>query len=139
MRFVTTSAVLLASLAVAACGDSSEDTAKTTVCNARADISKQVDQLKALTPSTFTTEAASKSLSAIRSDLNDIKGAQSDLSDDRRQQVQQANQQFAGKVQDLVKQVFRSTSAADAKSQMTAAFQDLADTYKQTYARVDCS
>jgi len=140
MRFVTISAVALASFAAAACGgSSSEDTAKTTVCNARADISKQVDQLKALTPATFTTEAASKSLSAIRSDLNDIKGAQSDLSDDRRQQVQQANQQFAGKVQDLVKQVFRSTSAADAKSQMTAGFQDLANTYKQTYARVDCS
>ena len=140
MRFVTLSVILLASFAVAACGgSSSEDTAKSTVCNARADISKQVDQLKALTPATFTREAASKSLTAIRSDLNDIKGAQSDLSDDRRQQVQQANQQFAGKIQDLVKQVFRSTSAAEAKSQMTSAFQDLAATYKQTYARVDCT
>ena len=138
MRFVTTSAVLLASFAVA-CGSSSEDTAKSTVCDARADISKQVDQLKALTPATFTTDAATKSLSAIRSDLKDIKNAQSELSDDRRQQVQQANQEFSGKVQDLVKQVFRSTSGADAKSQMTAGFQDLADTYKQTYARVDCS
>jgi|SRR4051795_123593 len=140
MRLVTTSAIVLASLAAAACGgSSSEDTAKSTVCNARADISKQVDQLKALTPATFTTAAASDSLSAIRSDLNDIKDAQSELSDDRRQQVQQANQQFSGQVQDLVKQVFRSASAADAKTQMTAAFQDLADTYKQTYARVDCS
>jgi len=140
MRFVTTSAVVLASFAAAACGgSSSEDTAKSTVCNARADISKQVDQLTALTPATFTTEAASKGLSAIRSDLKDIKNAQSELSDDRRQQVQQANQEFSGKVQDLVKQVFRSTSAADAKSQMTTAFQGLADTYKQTYARVDCT
>src|SRR3954451_24325499 len=117
MRFATTSAVLLLSIAMGACGgDSKEETATTTVCNARTDISKEVDQLKAMTPSTFTTAAVSKSLSAIRSDLNDIKGAQSDLTDDRRQQVQQANEAFTGKVQDVAKQVFRSTSAADAKS-----------------------
>jgi uncharacterized protein YjbJ (UPF0337 family) len=139
MRFATTSAVLLASIAVASCGESSEDKAQTQVCNARADISKQVDQLKGMTAATFTTEAASKSLSAIRSDLQDIKSAQGDLSDDRRQQVQQANQEFSGQVQDVLKQVFRSTSAGEAKSELTSAFQQLADSYKQTYARVDCS
>jgi PPE-repeat protein len=140
MRYTTLSAVVLASLAVAACGgDSKEEAAKNTVCNARADISKQVDQLKGMTASTFTTSAASKSLSEIRSSLSDIKNAQSDLADDRRAAVEQANQKFAGQVQDVVKQVFRSTSAADAKTQLTTAFQQLADTYQQTYARIDCS
>jgi len=138
MRLATTSAVLLVSIAAAGCGESSEDKAQTTVCNARASISKQVDQLKAMTPATFTTAAASKSLSAIRSDLKDIADAQGDLADDRRQQVQQANQEFAGKVRDTLTQVFRSTSGADAKNQVTGALQQLATTYKQTYARVDC-
>jgi hypothetical protein len=138
MRFATTSAVLLVSIAAAACGESSEDKAQTTVCNARASISKQVDQLKAMTPATFTTAAASKSLSAIRSDLKDIADAQGDLADDRRQQVQQANQEFAGKVRDTLTQVFRSTSGADAKNEVTGALQQLATTYQQTYARVDC-
>src|SRR5215211_4077029 len=126
MRFATTSAVLLVSIAAAACGESSEDKAQTTVCNARASISKQVDQLKAMTPATFTTAAASKSLSAIRSDLKDIADAQGDLADDRRQQVQQANQEFAGKVRDTLSQVFKSTSGADAKNEITAALQQLA-------------
>jgi hypothetical protein len=140
MRFATTSALLLATVALGACGGSSdEDQAKSTVCSARADISKQVDQLKALTPATFTTAAASKSLAAIRSDLSDIKGAQENLSDDRRQQVKQANQEFAGEVQDLAKQVFRSVSGSQAKSELTGSLQQLANTYKQTYARVDCS
>src|SRR5690348_15166841 len=140
MRFATTSALLLATVALGACGGSSdEDQAKSTVCSARADISKQVDQLKTLTPATFTTAAASKSLSAIRSDLNDIKGARENLSDDRRKQVQQANQEFAGKVQDIAKQVFRSTSGAQAKSEITSSLQQLAQTYRQTYARIDCS
>ena len=136
MRITTLSAVLLASLALAACGgDSKAEAAKSTVCNARADISKQVDQLKGMTASTFTTGAASKSLSAIRSRLGDIKGAQGDLADDRRQAVQQANKKFAARCRSVVKQVFRSTSAAEAKTQLTSAFQQLADTYKQTYAQ----
>jgi hypothetical protein len=139
MRFATTFAVLLASIAVVACGESSEDKAQTQVCDARADISKQVDTLKGMTPATFTTDEAAKSLSAIRSDLRDITEAQSDLADYRRQQVQQANQQFAGTVQDVLGQVLRSTAAGDAKSELTAAVQQLASSYDQTYARVDCS
>jgi len=140
IRFATTCALLLAALAVAACGgDSKAEAAQNTVCDARADISKQVDQLKGLTPATFTTEAASKSLNAIRSDLKDIAGAREDLSDDRRQEVEQANQQFAGQVSDIVKQVFRSSTAADSKTQLTSAFQQLADTYQKSYARIDCS
>jgi hypothetical protein len=139
MRFATTSAVLLASIAVAACGESSQDKAQTQVCNARADISKQVDELKGMTPATITADAASKNLSAIRGDLQRIGDAQADLADDRRQQVQQANQEFAAKVKSVLGQVFRSTSAGDAKSELTTAVQQLADTYEQTYARVDCS
>jgi hypothetical protein len=138
MRFATTSAVLLASIAVAACGESSQDKAQTQVCNARADISKQVDELKGMTPATITADAASKNLSAIRGDLQRIGDAQADLADDRRQQVQQANQEFAGKVRDTLTQVFRSTSGADAKNEVTGALQQLATTYQQTYARVDC-
>jgi hypothetical protein len=139
MRFATTSAVLLASIAVAACGESSQDKAQTQVCNARADISKQVDELKGMTPATITADAASKNLSAIRGDLQRIGDAQADLADDRRQQVQQANQEFAAKVKSVLGQVFRSTSAGGAKSELTTAVQQLADTYEQTYARVDCS
>jgi hypothetical protein len=139
MRFATTSAVLLASIAVAACGESSQDKAQTQVCNARADISKQVDELKGMTPATITADAASKNLSAIRGDLQRIGDAQADLADDRRQQVQQANQEFAAKVKSVLGQVFRSTSAGDAKSELTTAVQQLADTYEQTYARVDCN
>jgi hypothetical protein len=139
MRFATTSAVLLASIAVAACGESSQDKAQTQVCNARADISKQVDELKGMTPATITADAASKNLSAIRGDLQRIGDAQADLADDRRQQVQQANQEFAAKVKSVLGQVFRTTSAGDAKSELTTAVQQLADTYEQTYARVDCS
>jgi hypothetical protein len=139
MRFATTSALLLASIAVAACGESSEDKAQTTVCNARVDISKQVDELKGMTPATFTADAASGNLNAIRGDLQRIRDAQGDLGDDRREQVQKANQEFAAEVRSVASEVFRSSSAEQARSDLTASLAQLADTYEQTYARVDCS
>ena len=63
---------LLACLAVGACGQSKQDKAKSTVCDARADISKQVDKLKGLTPSTVTIDGVQSSLKAISSDLSKI-------------------------------------------------------------------
>ena len=132
-------AAALAALVLAGCGESDQDKAQKTVCDARADISKQVDQLTALTPATFTTDAVSKSLSAIQSDLANIKNAQGDLSSERRQQVQSATQAFTGQIQGIVKQIGSSTSAADAKTQITAALQQLGAAYKQAFAKVDCS
>jgi len=131
--------VLLAALALAGCGQSDEDKAQAKVCDARANISKEVDSLKALTPATFSTESVTQSLSAIRSDLSSIKGAQSDLSDQRRSQVQSANQAFESQIKGIAQQVATSRSAAGAKTQVTAALQQLAQTYQQTLARVDCS
>jgi len=122
---------LLAALALSACGESKEDKAKSTVCDARADISKEVDQLTGLTASTVTVDGVQDSLKAITGNLSKIKDAQGDLSGDRRQQVQDATQAFTAQVQ--------STSLSDAKAQLTSALQQLGTAYKQSFARVDCS
>jgi uncharacterized protein YjbJ (UPF0337 family) len=134
--------VLLAvvtAVALGACGESKEDQAKNTVCSARADIGKQVDQLKGLTISTATADAVQQSVQAIRSDLSKIKDAQGDLSDDRRQQVEAANKAFTSQVQSIVKSLGSGTSLSDAKSQLTSATQELATAYQQSFARIDCS
>jgi uncharacterized protein YjbJ (UPF0337 family) len=130
---------LVAALALGACGESKEDKAKSAVCDARSDISKQVDKLKGLTVSTVTIDGVQESLKAIRSDLSKIKDAQGDLSSDRRQQVEDANKAFASQVQSVVGSVGKSTSLSDAKAQLTSAVQDLAAAYQQSFARVDCS
>src|SRR6476646_9630567 len=92
---------LLACLAVGACGQSKQDKAKSTVCDARADISKQVDKLKGLTPSTVTIDGVQSSLKAISSDLSKIKDAQGDLSADRRKKVEDATKTFTSQVQSI--------------------------------------
>jgi Tfp pilus assembly protein PilP len=130
---------LLAAFALGACGESKEDKAKKTVCDARSDISKQVQQLKSLTISTATTDEVQSSLKAINSDLSKIKDAQGDLSDERRKQVEDANKAFTSQLQDIGGSLGESTSLSDAKAQLTSALQQLATAYQQSFARIDCS
>jgi membrane peptidoglycan carboxypeptidase len=130
---------LIVALALGACGESKEDKAKSTVCDARADISKQVDQLKGLTISTATAADVQQSLNAINSDLSKIKDAQGDLSDDRRQQVEAANKTFTSQLQSIAASLGSSASLSEAKSQLSSALQQLATAYQQSFARVDCS
>jgi uncharacterized protein YjbJ (UPF0337 family) len=130
---------VLAALALGACGESKEDKAKKTVCSARADISEQVDQLKSLTISTATADDVQQSVKAINSNLSKIKDAQGDLSDDRRQQVEAATKTFTSQVQSILGSLGKTTSLSDAKSQLTAATQELATAYRQSFARIDCS
>ena len=139
MRRATATCAALLALVLTACGESSAEKAQNTVCDARDDISQQVDQLKDITPATFSTDEVSKSLSAIRSDLSDIKGAQSELSDDRRKQVESASQAFTSTVESVVKQIGTSVTAQDAASSISSALAQLASSYDQAFSRVDCS
>src|SRR3954453_10792295 len=129
---------VIAALGLGACGESKQDKAKSTVCDARADLGKQVDHLKGLTVSTATVDGVQSSLKAINSNLAKIKDAQGDLSDDRRQQVQDATKAFTSQLQTIAGSVGKSTSLSDAKAQLTSALQQLGDAYKQSFAKVDC-
>ena len=131
--------LLAAALTLAACGESEQDKAKTQVCDARADIQKQIDELQGLTPSTATVEGVTANLQAIRNDLGKITNAQGNLNDERKKQVQAANQQFSQEVRSIVSTVGRSLSVSDAGTQLKAALTDLTTSYKQTLAKVDCS
>jgi Tfp pilus assembly protein PilP len=139
MRSLSAVALLLLTLAAAGCGESAEDKAMADVCAARADISKQVDKLASLTPTTATTTEVRDGLQAVRDDLSNIADARKNLSDDRRKEVEQANTAFAGEVRDTLYEVGTSVSIESAGAQLTAAFQQLKTSYGQTFARIDCS
>ena len=136
---VTLPLALCAVLAFGACGTSKEDKAKSSVCSARADISKQVDKLKGLTLSTSTLQDVQQSLTSISSDLSKMKDAQGDLKGDRQKQVKQATDAFTSKVKDVAGTIGRSLSASNAKSQLTSASQELATAYQQALKPIDCS
>ena len=131
-------AVVALAFALGACGESSEEKAQTTVCDAKADIGKQVDELKSLTPATVTSDAVKQSLDAIKNDLSDISGAQSELSSDRRSEAEAANKTFASAIEGIAGEIGSSLSASDAKAAFVTALQQLGAAYEETFAPLNC-
>ena len=130
----------LAALALlAGCGDSAEDKAQASVCDARADIQKQVQELDGLTAATVTLDGVQGNLQAISDDLKQIRDAQGDLNGDRKKQAEQAWQTFTGEVKTIGDNLLKSVSAADGKQQIASAFDSLAQSFRTAFAPIDCS
>jgi hypothetical protein len=108
------------------------------VCSARDDIATQVDDLKGLTLTTATGDKVRSSLQAIQDDLGKIRNARGDLSEDRRNEVQDANDQFSNTVKSVLGDVGSSTSLADAATQIKSGLESLASSYESTFAKIDC-
>ena len=138
MRSRLAVAAIALGLALAACGESDEEKAQNTVCDARADIQKQVDELQNLTIGTATTDQIKSNLDAIKDDLEKISGAQDQLDDKRKQQVQQANQTFKSQVDALAGDLGKSQSLESAAQQLKADLTALGNAYKQSFAQIDC-
>jgi hypothetical protein len=131
-------AVVMLALAPGACGESDEEKAQNTVCDAKADIGEQVDELKAVTPATVTGDDVKQNLDAIQTDLKNIEAAQGDLSSDRRSEAEAANKAFTSSVQGIASQLGSSLSAADAKAGLVTALDQLAASYQKAFAPLDC-
>jgi uncharacterized membrane-anchored protein YjiN (DUF445 family) len=138
-RHAVALAAVMTALALAGCGESQEENAQQAVCDARQDIANRIDDLKATPAGELNVDTVTETVSAIQSDLTDIKDAREDLSDERRQEVDSANQAFESQVKGVVKEVGTSVTASDAASTISAAVQQLADSYQQSFARIDCS
>jgi hypothetical protein len=135
-------AVVVLALALGACGESDgesdEEKAQKTVCDARDDIGKQVDDLKSLTPATVTADAVVENLDKIDKDLNAMDDARSDLSSDRRSEVEAANKEFESSVEGIASDLGSSLSASDAKAGIVTALQQLAGSYQKSFAPLNC-
>jgi hypothetical protein len=119
-------------------GESESDKAMAQICDSRDSISKQVDTLKGLTISDANTGKIGDSLQTIRTDLSSIADARVKLAGENRDQVDQANQQFAAALRGAVATIGTS-SLTDTRDQVTGAFRTLAATYRDSYGKVDCS
>jgi hypothetical protein len=136
----TVVAVLLVSPLLAACGGKSDaQTAQDQVCAARADIAKHVQQLQDTNLATFTADGVRKNVQTIKDDLSTISGATGKLNDQRRADVKAANDAFKATVQDTAAAVGKSVSVQDAKTTLNQAFDELAATYRNTLAKIDCA
>ena len=132
-------AVLMCAVALAGCGQSAQEKAKSQVCSARADIDKQLHYLQGLTITTATTTGVKNSLNAIGSALNKIKDAQPQLSAQRKQQVQSANQAFSGTLQSVASNIGKNLSLSNAGAHLKSAVAQLAQSYRTALAPISCS
>jgi Tfp pilus assembly protein PilP len=131
--------LLLVVTAVAACGESKTEKAQKQVCDARAEISKQVDELKGLTVTTATVSGVKDNLSTIRDNLKKITSAQDTLSTDRRAQVKQATDTFVSSTTSVLKGLTSDVSLSEVKPRLTQAAQELRAAYADSLAKIDCS
>ncbi len=130
--------LLLIAAAVGGCGESDEEKAQTQVCDARADLKKQVDELAGLTVGTATVEGVEANLNAIEEDLSQIKDAQGDLNEERRQEVESATQEFSSEVEAVANDLTSDLSLSGAQAKLETAGKQLASSYQQTFAQIDC-
>ena len=130
--------VLLIAAAAVGCGESDEEKAQTQVCDARADLKKQVDDLAGLTVSTATVDGVEENLNAIEDDLNQIKDAQGDLNEERKQEVESATQEFSSEVEAVANDLTSDLSLSGAQAKLDSAGKQLASSYQQTFAQIDC-
>jgi septal ring factor EnvC (AmiA/AmiB activator) len=133
------STLVLCAGALCACGQSKADKASDKVCDARDDIAKQVKELQGLTLSTATVDQVTSNLNAIKDDLSNIADASGDLSDERRKDVQAANEEFKATMSQIATSVGKSLSLEDARTQVSQALKQLASSYQSTFGQLDCS
>ncbi len=130
--------LLLIGVIAVGCGESDADKAQTQVCDARADLNEQVDKLASLTATTATVDAVTGALDAIRNDLEQIADAQGDLTDERKQEVESANKEFTSELEAVASDLRSNLSLSGAKEQVETAAKQLASSYQQSFAQIDC-
>ena len=136
MRRMTIAASIVLATAAVACGDSAEETAQTKVCDARASIKSDIAEIKALPVAAASRDAAAAALRSIRDSLREIRGAQEDLSPQRREDVENATKAFGTEVRTAI-----ATSAGTGATTGGAgtAADELGTAYEQAFRPVDCS
>ena len=132
-------AVVAIALALGACGESDEEKAMNTVCDAKDDIATQVDELKEPDPGDgHDGRGDPEPRGDQRPTSSDIGDAQADLSDDRSSEVEAATNEFTSSIRQVAGDLGSSLSASDAKEAVVTALQQLEASYRETLEPLDC-
>jgi hypothetical protein len=137
-RLLVLAAFALGALALAGCGESSQEKAEKQVCSARNEISKEIKTLESLTLTSASVEKAKTSFEAIKKNLEKIKAAQPNLNQSRREQVQKAAQTFESQVASIASGLTSNLSLSNAETQFKTALTQLGTSFKQAFAPISC-
>jgi hypothetical protein len=132
-------ALLLSALLLTACGESAQEKATAEVCDARADISKQINTLTGVSASVSAPAQMVRAAEAIAGDLTKLRKAEVNLQPARKEQVQAATHTFEKQLSAVLTGLASSLSLSNAETQLKSALNKLVTSYKQTLAPLSCS
>lgn len=144
--FWSVGALLLSAALFAGCGESAQEKATAQVCSSRNTISKEVQKLQGLTPSSSAADEAKKSLETISDELKKIRDAQSDLASPRKEQVEAATSTFGADLKTIGLEVAASlpsgnteAAVAAATPKLKASAEKLGADYRQALGPISCT
>jgi dsDNA-specific endonuclease/ATPase MutS2 len=130
--------LLVASAFAVGCGESDAEKAQDDVCDARADLEQQIDNLAGLTLTSESVEKIQDIVNAVEEDLQQIADAQADLSEERRQEVESATEEFTSEFEAVADDVGEDLSLSEGTEKVESAATQLAASYEETFATIDC-
>jgi hypothetical protein len=146
-RLLAVPLILVTPLALAACGESSQEKARKQVCAASSEVSKQIATLEALPINTSFPSAAVTSLEAIAKSLKEVKSAAPNLEPARKEEVEAGTKAFLTQIATVtaslaataIKSGTSEAALKAAEPQIKAAENQLTADYKQAFAALKCS
>jgi uncharacterized protein YicC (UPF0701 family) len=138
--------LLIGSLGLAGCGESSAEKATKQVCSATSEISTQLKKLETLpVSSSFPTEAKA-SVEAIDKSIKKIDEAAPNLPTARKEEIDAANTAFKTEIAAITKSVASASKSSNleaalksAEPQIKASLSRLATDYKKAFEALKCS
>jgi hypothetical protein len=131
-------------LALAACGESSEEKATKQVCAATSEISKQIQKLETLPiSSSFPTEVKT-SAEAIDKSIGEIESAAPNLETARKEEFNTATNTFKFELASLIATTASSATSGEAtlksaEPKIKNSLSTLANDYKKAFQALECS
>jgi hypothetical protein len=140
MKILLAAGIVIAAISIAACGgQSAQDKAKSQVCSAKSEITKQLDYLSGLTITTATKSGIQNSVKTITDSLSKMKDAAPKLSSGLRSDVEGATEKFSSQVQSVVGEIGSNLSISQAATQLSSAVKQLSADFKQSFTSLSCS
>ena len=138
--------LVVGSLGLAGCGESSSEKATKSVCSATSEISTQLKKLETLPiSSSFPTEAKA-SVEAIDKSIAKIDESAPNLEPARKQEIDAANKAFESEIAAITKTVASASKSSNleaalksAEPQIKASLMKLTADYKKAFEALKCS
>jgi hypothetical protein len=130
--------VVLVSLASCG-GESDEERAQNRVCDARADVQRQLNELENLSVTTATLDGIERRITAIKDGVATIRDAAGDLAEQRRSQIQASSATFGSQVQSILDDLGKGGSLKRGLTELQNSLIQLRDSYQNNLAAIDCA